>query len=108
LSVVGAGITGGLGVAPSGNIGDSMAVFEPVHGTAPKYADKNVANPIAAIMSAKMMFDFLGEPATASEIEEGVTNVLLEGKVRTHDLGGSSSTTEVAEAVSEKIRRNRI
>ncbi len=106
LSDVGAGVVGGMGFAFSGNIGDSMAVFEPIHGTAPKYADKNVVNPVAAIMAARMMFDYLGEKATGSAIEEAITHVLFEGKVRTYDLGGASSTTQVAEAVSEKLRRN--
>jgi isocitrate dehydrogenase (NAD+) len=106
LSDVGAGITGGLGLACSGNMGDSTAVFEPIHGTAPKYADKNVVNPVAAIMAGKMMFDYLGETKTASQIEQAVKDVLVDGKVRTYDLGGTSSTTEVAEAICEKMIRN--
>jgi isocitrate/isopropylmalate dehydrogenase len=105
LSDVGAGVIGGMGFAYSGNIGDSMAVFEPIHGTAPKYADKNVVNPIAAIMAARMMFDYLGEKETGSRIERAVTDVLLEGKVRTYDLGGTSSTSQVGEAVSAKLRK---
>jgi isocitrate/isopropylmalate dehydrogenase len=106
LSDVGAGVVGGMGFAFSGNIGDSMAVFEPIHGTAPKYADKNVVNPIAAIMAARMMFDYLGEKKTGSLIEKAVTDVLVEGKVKTYDLGGTSSSTEVAEAISEKLRKS--
>ena len=106
LSDVGAGITGGLGLACSGNIGDTMAVFEPIHGTAPKYADKDVVNPIAAIMSGMMMFDYLGEVKASSQIEQSVKEVLIEGNIRTYDLGGTSSTTEVAEAISEKILQN--
>ena len=106
LSDVGAGVVGGMGFAFSGNIGDSMAVFEPIHGTAPKYADKNVVNPIAAIMAARMMFDYLGEKKTGSLIEKAVTDVLVEGEVRTYDLGGTSSSTEVAEAISEKLRKS--
>jgi len=105
LSDVGAGTIGGMGFAYSGNIGDSMAVFEPIHGTAPKYADKNVVNPIAAIMAARMMFDYLGEKATGDLIEKAIIETLLEGKVRTYDLGGTSSTTEVAQAISEKLLR---
>ncbi|MFC1798319.1 isocitrate/isopropylmalate family dehydrogenase, partial [Thermodesulfobacteriota bacterium] len=70
LSDVGAGVVGGMGFAYSGNIGDSMGVFEPIHGTAPKYADKDVINPIAAIMAAKMMFDYLGENQTAAAVEK--------------------------------------
>lgn len=103
LSDVGAAVIGGLGFASGGNIGDSMAVFEPIHGSAPKYADKNIANPIAAIMAAKMMINYLGETAMAFKMEQAVKEVLIEGKVRTFDLGGTSSTTEVGEAIAEKI-----
>jgi isocitrate/isopropylmalate dehydrogenase len=106
LSDVGAGVVGGMGFAYSGNIGDTMAVFEPIHGTAPKYADKNVVNPIAAIMAARMMLDYLGEKTTGSRVEKAITDVLVEGKVRTYDLGGTSSTTQVAEAISAKLRRD--
>ena len=108
LSDVGAGVVGGMGFAYSGNIGDSMGVFEPIHGTAPKYADKNVVNPIAAIMASKMMFDYLGEKAVASKIQQAIVDVLVEGKVRTYDLRGTSSTTQVAEAISEKLRTSRV
>jgi len=108
LSDVGAGVVGGMGFAYSGNIGDSMGVFEPIHGTAPKYADKNVINPIAAIMAGKMMFDYLGETKTASALEEAVVDVLQEGKVRTYDLKGTASTTDVAEAISEKLRHKNL
>jgi len=106
LSDVGAAITGGLGLAPSGNIGDSMAIFEPVHGTAPKYAGKNVVNPIAAIMASRMMLDYLGETAAGFRLEKAVKDVLAEGEIRTYDLGGNSSTTEVADAISDKIIKN--
>ena len=106
LSDVGAGVIGGMGFAYSGNIGDSMGVFEPIHGTAPKYADKNVVNPSAAILAGKMMFDYLGENGTGLQIEQALKDVLVEGKVRTYDLGGNSSTTAFAEAVSEKIWEN--
>jgi len=104
LSDVGAGVVGGMGFAYSGNIGETMGVFEPIHGTAPKYADKNVINPIAAIMAAKMMFDYLGENQTAGAIEQSIVDVLQEGKVRTYDLKGRSSTTDVAQAISEKLK----
>jgi 3-isopropylmalate dehydrogenase len=106
LSDVGAGVIGGMGFAYSGNIGDSMGVFEPIHGTAPKYADKNVVNPSAAILAGRMMFNYLGENETALGIEQALKDVLVEGKVRTYDLGGNSSTTAFAEAVSERIRKN--
>jgi isocitrate/isopropylmalate dehydrogenase len=106
LSDVGGGIIGGMGFTPSGNIGDSMAVFEPVHGSAPKHADKNIVNPTATIMAAKMMFDYLNEAHTALRIEEALKAVLVEGKVRTYDIGGRSSTSEFAAAVCDKMRRN--
>jgi isocitrate/isopropylmalate dehydrogenase len=105
LSDVGAGVAGGMGFAYSGNIGESMGVFEPIHGTAPKYADKNVVNPIAAIRAAGMMFDYLGETGTAAAVEQAIIDVLVEGKVRTYDLGGTSSTTDVGEAVAARIRQ---
>lgn len=108
LSDVGAGIMGGLGLAYSGNIGDSLAVFEPIHGTAPKHAGQNRVNPIAAIMAAQMMFDYLGERKTAVRIAQAVEEVLIEGKVRTYDLNGTSSTTEVAEAICSKMVRERV
>ena len=104
LSDVGAGVIGGMGFAYSGNIGDSMGVFEPIHGTAPKYADKNVVNPSAAILAGKMMFEYLGEKETAQRIEQALKDVLIEGKVRTYDLGGNASTTGFAEAVAGKLR----
>jgi isocitrate dehydrogenase (NAD+) len=81
-----------------------MAVFEPIHGTAPKYADKNVVNPIAAIMAARMMLDYLGEKTTGSRVEKAIIDLLVEGKVRTYDLGGTSTTSQVAEAISAKLR----
>lgn len=104
LSDVGAGVAGGMGFASGGNIGDSMGVFEPVHGTAPKYADKNVVNPMAAIRAAMMMFDYLGERKIAAAIEQAIVDVLTEGNVRTYDLGGTSSTMDVGEAIAAKLR----
>lgn len=106
LSDIGAGITGGLGLAYSGNIGDTIAVFEPIHGSAPKYAGKNVVNPIATIMAAKMMFEHLGEEKAALQMEQAVKDVLIEGHVRTYDLGGNSSSTEVADAIGKRILLN--
>ena len=100
-------LTGSLGMLPSASLGRGRpGVFEPIHGTAPKYADKNVVNPIAAIMAGKMMFEYLGEKKTAARIEKAIIDVLTEGKVRTYDLGGHASTTDVAEAIAEKMRRN--
>ena len=108
LSDVGAGVVGGMGFAYGGNIGDSMGVFEPIHGTAPKYADKNVVNPIAAIRAAMLMFGYLGEKSTAAAIEQAIIDVLTDGKVRTYDLGGTSSTSEVGEAIAAKVRLGRL
>jgi isocitrate/isopropylmalate dehydrogenase len=85
-------------------MGDSFAVFEPVHGSAPKHAGKNVADPIATIMAAKMMFEYLGQPRVSELMEQSVIDVLTKSEVRTYDLGGNSSTTEVAEAVARKVK----
>jgi isocitrate dehydrogenase (NAD+) len=104
LSDVGAGVVGGMGFAYGGNIGDSMGVFEPIHGTAPKYADKNVVNPIAAIRAAMMMLDYIGERQSAAAVAQAIMGVLTEGKVRTYDLGGTSSTLEVGEAIAVNLR----
>lgn len=103
LSDVGAGIIGGMGFAAGANIGNTMAVFEPIHGTALKYADKDIVNPIAAIMAGKLMFDYLGETEIATQIERSVIEVLRKGKIRTYDIGGNSSTSEVAYAIAESF-----
>lgn len=97
-------LVGGLGFACSGNIGESFAVFEPSHGSAPKYVGQNKVNPIAQILSAKMMLDWLGEKEMSNKIEEAVAAVIAEGKVRTYDMGGKSTTTEMADAICEKIK----
>ena len=94
---------GGLGLAAGANIGDNYGMFEPVHGSVPKYAGQNRANPIATILAAKMMMDYLNEKEAAEMIEKAVMKVLEEGKVKTYDLGGRSTTNEVAEAIAEKI-----
>ncbi len=104
LSDEAAQLVGGLGVAPSANLGEDYAMFEPVHGSAPKYAGQNKVNPIAMILAAKMLLDYLGEKASAQAVEEAVFQVLKEGKVLTYDLGGKAKTSEVAEAVIAKIR----
>lgn len=99
LSDEAAGLVGGLGLAPSANIGDDYALFEPVHGSAPRLVRKGIANPIATILSAKMMLNFLGEDEWAKRIENAVITVLEEGKHLTPDLGGNSATHEVTEAI---------
>jgi len=94
-----AGLVGGLGLTPSANIGADYGLFEPVHGSAPRLAGKDIANPMAAIMASKMMLDYLGETGWAERIENAVVTVLEEGKVLTPDLGGSSSTKQVTDAI---------
>ncbi len=91
-------LVGGLGFSPSANIGDNYAVFEPTHGSAPKYAGKYVANPTAMVLSAMLMLRYLGEEKKASAIESAVAKVIASGEVRTKDMGGSASTMEMAEA----------
>ncbi len=100
LSDLCAGLVGGLGLIPGANIGWEYAVFEPVHGSAPDIAGRGVANPIAMILSGAMMLRHLGEVAGASAVEAAVDIVLSGGDVRTPDLGGSSATMEVADAIA--------
>jgi len=97
-------VTGSLGLAAGANIGDTYGMFEPVHGSAPKYTGMNRVNPTAAIMAAQMMMDYLGEKEAAAKIEKAVINVLIEGKVRTADLGGSSTTSEMSDAIASKVK----
>ena len=97
-----AGLVGGLGFAASGNIGDEVAVFEPTHGSAPKYAELNppIVNPIAMILSAAMMLDHVGETDKATQIRAAIAAVVAEGKVRTYDMmrisGGAKSIAQGA------------
>jgi 3-isopropylmalate dehydrogenase len=103
LSDEAAGLVGGLGMAPSGNIGDERAVFEPVHGSAPDIAGKGVANPIAMVLTSKMMLEWLGEKEVASALEGAVVETLREGKHLTPDLGGHAKTMETAEAIERRL-----
>jgi isocitrate dehydrogenase (NAD+) len=111
-----AGLVGGLGFAASGNIGDEVAVFEPTHGSAPKYAelDPPIVNPIAMILSAAMMLDHVGEPDKAEKIRSAIAAVVAEGAVRSYDMmriagsakslaQGAASTTEMTDAILEKL-----
>ena len=98
-----AGLVGGLGVVPGANIGLECAVFEAVHGSAPDIANKNLANPTALLLSALMMLDHLGERTAAGRIRAAVDAVLSAGHVRTHDLGGTASTTEFTEAICREL-----
>ncbi len=96
-------MVGGLGFGCSGNIGAQLAVFEPTHGSAPKYAGRNKVNPLATILAAKMMLDWLGEGGKAALLEEAVAAVIAEGKVRTYDMDGANTTMEMAEAVASRL-----
>ncbi|MFZ1683463.1 MAG: isocitrate/isopropylmalate dehydrogenase family protein [Candidatus Zixiibacteriota bacterium] len=96
-------LVGGLGFAASGNIGDKYAVFEPTHGSAPKYAGQYKVNPIAMLLTVKLMFDWLGEKDKGAVLEGAIASVIAEGKVRTYDMGGSASSLDVAKAVAAKL-----
>jgi len=99
MSDLAAGLVGGLGVVPSGNIGEEGAIFEAVHGTAPDIAGKGVANPTALLMSAILMLNHIGEGTAADRIENALRNVYREGKYKTADLGGKANTQEFTDAV---------
>jgi isocitrate/isopropylmalate dehydrogenase len=103
LSDLCAQLVGGLGFASSGNIGDDYAVFEPTHGSAPKYEGQYKVNPTAMILSVKLMLDWLGETDRGRALEKAVAKVIADGKVRTYDMGGKSSTLDVARAVAAVI-----
>lgn len=98
-----AGLVGGLGVAPGANIGEDGAVFEPVHGSAPKYAGQNRANPTAMILSGVLMLRHLGYPDVADHVEVAVRDVIAGGSVVTHDLGGTAGTSEFADAIIARL-----
>jgi len=104
LSDVAAGVVGSLGLAPSANIGDGYAMFEPVHGTAPDIAGKGVANPIASILSAAMMLSYLGDAKRARAIEVAIDELIAEGRVLTPDMGGTAKTVDVAREVARRAR----
>ncbi|MDD5455143.1 MAG: isocitrate/isopropylmalate dehydrogenase family protein [Candidatus Ratteibacteria bacterium] len=110
LSDLCAGLVGGLGLTPSGNIGDSIAVFEPVHGSAPKYKGQNKANPCATILSGALMLDYLGEKEASKKIFQAVASVIKKGKAVTYDLkqdrndSSAVGTQEVADAIVKEIR----
>ncbi|MBR3140604.1 MAG: NAD-dependent isocitrate dehydrogenase [Methanobrevibacter sp.] len=103
LSDEGAGLVGGLGLIPSANIGEDNALFEPVHGSAPDIAGQNKANPIAMILSAVMMLRYLGENNAADKIDESILKVLTDANALTGDLGGSSTTTELANVIIKNL-----
>jgi len=98
-------LVGGLGFAASGNLGDKLAVFEPTHGSAPKYAGQYKVNSIAMINSVKLMLDWLGEKEDANKLDQAIASVVKDGKVRTYDLGGSNTSLEVAEEIATKFKQ---
>ena len=103
LSDLAAQLVGGLGFASSGNLGDTYAVFEPTHGSAPKYAGQYKVNPMAMLLTCKLMLDWLEEKNLAKNLESAIARVIRENKVTTYDMGGSNSTLEVAEEVARFV-----
>jgi isocitrate dehydrogenase (NAD+) len=99
MSDLAAGLVGGLGMVPSGNIGEGVALFEAVHGTAPDIAGKGIANPTALLMSAIMMLDYIGETAAARSVRNALFQVYREGKTLTRDVGGTATTSEFTDSV---------
>jgi 3-isopropylmalate dehydrogenase len=102
LSDLAAGLVGGLGLLPSANIGSGGGLFEPVHGTAPDIAGQGVANPLATVLSAAMLLDFLDHEAAAADVRAAVEAVLVDGPL-TPDLGGDATTAAVGEAVLDRL-----
>jgi 3-isopropylmalate dehydrogenase len=96
-------MVGGLGFGCSGNIGKKLAVFEPTHGSAPKYAGQYKVNPIATVLAAGMMLDWLGETNKAQALETAVAQVIKEGRVCTYDMGGKNTSLEMAHAIAERL-----
>ncbi len=103
ISDLAAQLVGGLGFAASGNIGDSYAVFEPTHGSAPKYAGQYKVNPMAMIIATGLMLDWLGELDLAKKLNYAVAKTIADGNVRTYDMGGSNSSLEVAEEIARNL-----
>jgi len=105
LSDLCAGLVGGLGVPPGANIGDQVAVFEPIHGSAPKYAGQDRVNPMASILCGAMMMEHIGEMGAAGRIQEALRHVLAEGRHVTRDLGGKAGTREMTEAIIKHLEK---
>ena len=103
VSDLAAGLVGGLGVAPGANIGTEAAVFEPVHGSAPKYAGQDKANPTALLLSGVLMLRHLGEQAAAERVEAATRDVIAAGTHVTYDLGGTAGTREFADAIIARL-----
>ena len=99
-------LQGGMGFAAGGNINPEKkypSMFEPIHGSAPKYAGRNIVNPIASIESARMLLDHIGEEQAAADVQQAVKKVLAAGKIRTKDMGGSHTTTAVSDAIIKEL-----
>jgi isocitrate dehydrogenase (NAD+) len=105
MSDLAAGLVGGLGVVPSGNMGEKAAVFEAVHGTAPDIAGKGIANPTALLMSSIMMLDYLNETKAARRIETALHKVYREGKSLTRDVGGTATTAQFTETIIRSLEK---
>jgi isocitrate dehydrogenase (NAD+) len=105
ISDLAAGLVGGLGVVPGANIGDTVAVYEAVHGSAPDIAGRGIANPTAVILSAALMLEGLGEPQAAERVRTAVERLLARKETRTKDLGGQASTAQYVAALCAEIRR---
>ncbi len=106
ITDLGAMIQGGLGLAPGANINpDGVSMFEPIHGSAPKYKGKGISNPVATIWAGAMLLETVGEKSASEKVLDAIEAVLKEGKVRTYDLGGNSKTSEVGDAIVSEIRR---
>jgi isocitrate/isopropylmalate dehydrogenase len=103
ISDLAAQLVGGLGFASSGNIGDSYAVFEPTHGSAPKYAGMYKVNPMAMLLTVTLMLDWLDEKKPAKKLESAIAQVIKENKIKTYDVGGSNTSLEVAQEVAKKF-----
>jgi 3-isopropylmalate dehydrogenase len=103
LSDLAAGLVGGMGMAPSGDVGEKRAVFQPSHGSAPDIAGQGIANPVATILSAAMMLEWLGQPEAAKAIEGAVERVLADPANRTRDLGGELRCAEMGALVAEAV-----
>lgn len=105
ITDLGAMLQGGLGFAPGGNINpDGVSMFEPIHGSAPKYKGMNVANPIATIWAGAMMLDEIGEEKAGRDIVRAIEEVMKEGKIKTRDLGGNATTSDMGDAIAEKVK----
>ncbi|MBI5554259.1 MAG: isocitrate/isopropylmalate dehydrogenase family protein [Elusimicrobia bacterium] len=104
ISDLGAGLVGGLGVAPGANFGQNSAVFEAVHGSAPKYKGQNKVNPVALILSGALLLDYLGEKEKSEQLYNAVIKVIAEKKAVTYDLGGTAGTSQMADEIIKKIK----